>query len=38
MSIIPALVRLRQEDLELQASLGYTDPVSKKKNKKKTPT
>jgi hypothetical protein len=35
-SIIPAVRRLRQEDLEFKASLGYTaKPCLKKENKKK---
>jgi hypothetical protein len=29
--IIPALQRLRQEDLEFQASLGFLDPISKER-------
>jgi hypothetical protein len=32
-SKIPALRRLRQEDCELQASLSYSETVSKKKNR-----
>jgi hypothetical protein len=36
-SIIPALGKLRQEDWDFKARLGYIrDPVSKKQNKTKT--
>jgi hypothetical protein len=31
--VIPVLQRLRQEDHKFEASLGYTDPISKKKKR-----
>jgi hypothetical protein len=34
-TVIPALGRLRQEVLEFQASLSYTEILSQKKNKNK---
>jgi hypothetical protein len=36
MPVIPALERLRQEDLKFEASLGYTVKCLKKRKKKKT--
>jgi hypothetical protein len=33
--VIPVLGRLRQEDCEFQASLGYTERLSRKKKKRK---
>jgi hypothetical protein len=35
MSVIPALGRLRQEDQEFQASMGYRETLRKKKKRKK---
>jgi hypothetical protein len=35
MSVIPALGRLRQEDQEFQASMGYRETLRKKKKEKK---
>jgi hypothetical protein len=35
MPVIPALERLRQEDLKFEASLGYTVKCLKKRKKKK---
>jgi hypothetical protein len=37
MSVIPPLRKLRQEDLELQAILGYTVRLCLKKKKRKKP-
>jgi hypothetical protein len=37
-SAMLALERLRREDLEFEASLGYIDPISNKQNKTKRQT